>query len=684
MSDDRVERTKKEIVWWYEANRAFIPPFPSMQFAEMAATSIDLVKQITPSIRAITIETDAPSAYIDFLHGPRIILPRYYFSAEALDRLAGVKLGDDAKYVSLAMINGSLIHEALHGRFTHTSPDVLFERITSGRREDIVAKHLIEEFYMFLNVLEDFAIETLARNKLYSISASLNYALTIKNDFLFTPEGYQEQIKKYDKTFIGLFEVLVNLKNRNCDPYEIKTNKILDDALFDMMMVFLDISQLTGMLISDRADRVADFVLRLAASGIEKGPNKEQNTGKDGKASLSLDSGEGEGISKKSAGGSGEKSKDESEDVSKDDASNDKLDGESENEFETIDTRDDERTKSKTVSAQTMINTASTQAEIEAVEKSEHDQQAYKMANEFLNAVGDIIEARREKDSLIDFELDGRIVELDVFNTSSERSPTIPAINIDFKFIRDMMIARTHNEVPGEPKLRGAKIVNTRISRIATDGKIFGRQQHIELQKPIEVIIILDLSGSTFTRIKIDDIDATIADSEIEFSRAFFIALRQANIAVGVYAHSSMQNKGVDSPALVHIASYNLNGQSNTNFNERFIRAHQVRRGENYDGAIYRRVASKFSKRNSRKLIVVMSDGSPSGYGYSGEYAFRHTKNAIKEVRDSGIGMVCFSIGGVYEGNNRIFGREYNVDVRKGLQREFKRVVFGLFDKDRR
>jgi hypothetical protein len=614
----RVKRARTEIQWWYETFRQFVPPFGSTEFARTIAAGSDLAFEIAPAVQSVCIE-DTDTAYFSF-DDRRIHLPSYYVSYDGLSELVGADLGGFAKYVSLSLSNGTLVHEALHCRYTVETPKVALGKISSDCRHEIWQKGLFTAFYTVLNVFEDLAIEAMARNPKSGITNAVNEIVKIKNTFLLPREEFLRSIDEFDGSFDSLIRLIAGLKNTEnklseikhlLDPQDVKAlNAIMNQTPSDSAR------SLTASFTA-RAQHAAEFVLRHA-------------------------------------------------DICSDDTSQESPDsgGHDIGSYLPAITK---------LGAKYLSDREKSGAEHEPSPELVQTIQAYLVQHSEVYHVSQSPDARWE--SLL-----GRsIAEHDILDPEISLSETTNReahISPDLGFVRSLLIARTHNEIPGEPKNHGSRIVNTRLARIATDGKIFGSPMHVDLPKPLEVIVLVDMSGSTTQWVDYDGVNNRLVEFEVAFAKAFFEMLKQANITNSVYAHTSTHE--LNTPALFHIASFGMEGRSANQLEERFARMRMIPLKENYDGFIYKHIAQRFSRRPARKLLIVLSDGEPSGIGYRGSKARMHTQEVIAKLRKSGINVICLSVGnddGVVTKNNDIFGVAYNVDASKSLKAEFERVI---------
>lgn len=223
---------------------------------------------------------------------------------------------------------------------------------------------------------------------------------------------------------------------------------------------------------------------------------------------------------------------------------------------------------------------------------------------------------------------------------------------------------KARNTVPGRPMKSGNTLVGTRLYRIGSDGEVFTNMRKERADNETETVFLVDASGSMgllYTRV-------------VRAAYGAFVSLRQAGAAVAVYAHTGHPNDyGI--PAVYPVAGHKI-GPHTASADDAFARMLHINLNENYDGFAIEEMRGVFTRRSGRKLLVVLSDGQPSGRLYNGPSAFNHTKDAIRKLRRSGIDVIAISlVSSVKRMNDEIYGREYNIDGTKDLEAQFKKLI---------
>lgn len=271
-----------------------------------------------------------------------------------------------------------------------------------------------------------------------------------------------------------------------------------------------------------------------------------------------------------------------------------------------------------------------------------------------------------------------RIVELEQFGSYGSYAGgwTFDENLVDASFARYLKAIRTVNTAPGVAQPRGSMIVNTRLSRIASDGKIFSNRQVTDNRHgQMEVLIVMDMSGSTSNIVTTKSGKAAqIVELITSAGYSAFKALRAANIATTLFIHS-----GGDHPEIGRSLVYNMPGMKRSD--EAFKKqVSKVACRQNYDGVVYEKLAGEFTKRIGKKVMIVLSDGVPEAPDYNGSAAAAHTREVCKKLRKDGIAVICLSVGSkwVADKNAAIYGSEWTIDAENDPQDAIRKIVAAL------
>lgn len=248
------------------------------------------------------------------------------------------------------------------------------------------------------------------------------------------------------------------------------------------------------------------------------------------------------------------------------------------------------------------------------------------------------------------------------------------------KFIRHLKQITSVNTLIGNFDTRGRKMVNSRLHRISTDGKIFGQEYKAGSRKGVEISFLIDASGSMI-RHKDAGVywfgSADLHQSSVVLASMMADALSEIQIPSSVWHHSGLEHTH-SVPYVSLIQNNGINGKTRNN-DERLIGALHFDKNQNYDGFAITEICKRFTHSTSQKILITLSDGVPYGNHYTDDASFDHTQDAIKHARKSGIEVICISlVDSVRDKNNVLYGRKNNIDGTKNLGKELRRVIENL------
>lgn len=211
------------------------------------------------------------------------------------------------------------------------------------------------------------------------------------------------------------------------------------------------------------------------------------------------------------------------------------------------------------------------------------------------------------------------------------------------------------NRPYGEQRNRGTNIRN--LHRIATDSRIFAEPVAMNNYKPMQVIVLVDASGSMEHEVYGSGVTRLQAASGAALGAAY--GLSHAHCDVAVYAHTA-ELLGGSEVNIYRLKSFSepLNLVA-ARFGHMIVNENT---SQNRDGYAIRYIAKKFQDKRKRRLLIVISDGQPwASHGYMGEPAIQHTQEMVSKVRAEGIDILSISITEeAREANNRIYGSAWN------------------------
>lgn len=208
----------------------------------------------------------------------------------------------------------------------------------------------------------------------------------------------------------------------------------------------------------------------------------------------------------------------------------------------------------------------------------------------------------------------------------------------------------------------GRKICTTSLYR--PDKKIFINKQVEENIGQLAVTLLVDLSGSMYGK-------------RLHYAKLGAIQLvefcQRINVPISVYGHNDNGN--------LYIYNFlNFNSPKNKKYSLMNMRAG----GCNRDGLAVKFCCEQLSKREEKKMFVIISDGQPSSYGYGGFTAENDIHSIMKEYQKKGFIFVSASIGSDRENIRRIYGEKNVIDITdlsilpKTLTKVIKKQVMNL------
>ena len=171
------------------------------------------------------------------------------------------------------------------------------------------------------------------------------------------------------------------------------------------------------------------------------------------------------------------------------------------------------------------------------------------------------------------------------------------------------------------------------------DGTFFIRTQLPSEEQKLAVALLIDESGSMS--------DADRITHAMKTSIVLYDFCRSLGIPITIYGHST-------SGAGVELYSYAEFDSVSTSDCYRLL--DMSARGGNRDGAALRFVAEHLNQRpESKKLLILISDGQPADYGYYGTEAEADLRGIKKEYEKKGIILFAAAIGSDKENIKRIY-----------------------------
>lgn len=206
-------------------------------------------------------------------------------------------------------------------------------------------------------------------------------------------------------------------------------------------------------------------------------------------------------------------------------------------------------------------------------------------------------------------------------------------------FIRQLKDSRRGGKQTG--LLMGRRLDAHALHR--NDGKVFYKNALPNETPELAVALLLDESGSMG------------GDDRCTYARASAIILydfcQSLDIPMMVYGHSTSLNT---------VELYSYAEFDSFDHDDPYRMMDIGARRSNRDGAALRFVAEQLSKRPEPiKMLILVSDGQPADWGYSGSAAEEDLRGIKQEYQRKGILFVAAAIGSDKEAIERIYGESY-------------------------
>jgi len=602
----------------------------SRTFLEFAAKSLSFALDICGESTLKKIDFKVKESQTAYCSGDsfglEIVLPLFYFDEQALRILTNKEIAP--AIASIALVNGSTIHESLH--ITHTGNlnilnvfakmfgTVRFQRKYAKVFETLYALESClgkSNLYGVFNIIEDIYIEGLANEYHKKL-------LNAKNNIFFSQ-------KDFDSASVNVFageeppqDLLIFMKR-----IEFFANDIFDKLLGrDLVQQVRELRTKEHSRLTERAELAVDICMHFNNAELFK---DEYDKTKDVGASPFGEDGEDTDMVMKRL-----------------------MKGLSKEDIERLGKLLKPSKKTKRGGKPDKSSLELTKELAEDILSEELTKLSKREKNEFTKNTINLPEQ-------VDFYSNKILHRYGTSGRTLERSN-------GWGFIKELKVLRSTKTTAGEPRDKGSRIANHRLYRIATDNKIFASKTP-DRKRDVELIVLVDLSGSTDMR--------GLYERELCAAREIHNAAIQSRMRIATVCHSSFDS------SYAYWTVVGTKGMAAKNIqatDDRWNHTLNLSRSENYDGYVIDSVAKTlFTKRSSTKVLIVLSDGEPHGPGYTGGGAEDHTILQINNLRKSGHIVFCISLlGGVVSSNNRIYGKKWNIDASKGsIVQQFRKLV---------
>lgn len=172
----------------------------------------------------------------------------------------------------------------------------------------------------------------------------------------------------------------------------------------------------------------------------------------------------------------------------------------------------------------------------------------------------------------------------------------------------------------------------------SNDGKVFYNKKLPSEETKLALAVLVDESGS----MSCNDRETSARAASI----VLYDFCQALNIPLAMYGHTEERN----------VELYAYTEFDHPDKNDKFRIMDMSARSGNRDGAALRFVAERLSKRpEETKLLIIISDGQPAGYGYYGTEAEADLRGIKHEYKNKGVTMFAAAIGADKANIERIY-----------------------------
>lgn len=210
------------------------------------------------------------------------------------------------------------------------------------------------------------------------------------------------------------------------------------------------------------------------------------------------------------------------------------------------------------------------------------------------------------------------------------------------------------------------------------DRKIFQKKADPKRELDLSMMILVDRSGSTDTRIHHADFNTIVKlDEMLSYNAAVLHAMcEQLDIPCMVMGYRSDNLIRACDELEVYCAYEGCIPRSR-------LRMFSVGGdGCNRDGVFFRSATRIVEKRSEKiRIVLILSDGQPDADGYYGDLAYTDTRNAVVDMKRKGLYPIIAGVGRDAQRLQQLYGSEYFLDVsdpsqlQKKMEFVMKRIV---------
>jgi len=238
-----------------------------------------------------------------------------------------------------------------------------------------------------------------------------------------------------------------------------------------------------------------------------------------------------------------------------------------------------------------------------------------------------------------------RVVESEVQATDGSPAPPVPPdarpglilqVRRQFQRLRHRGLERLGGQLDGQEVDLEAAVAWAvdRLRGASPEDKVYLSRRLV--RREVAALLLIDLSGSTAEKL------VRPGPSILDTARESLIVLAEALAALGdsfgLFGFSGTGRSRVD---FLILKDFHEPWPARTR-----ARLNRLRPGQqNRDGAAIRHAAARLKAWPARqRILILLSDGRPDDYDYSGAYACADTRTALREARQSGLRTFCLTI----------------------------------------
>jgi hypothetical protein len=192
----------------------------------------------------------------------------------------------------------------------------------------------------------------------------------------------------------------------------------------------------------------------------------------------------------------------------------------------------------------------------------------------------------------------------------------------------DVNYDKKHDKIDS---LKCGKLSPQKIAEVpAGNMHIYHRVEEDQATKPFSVVILCDESGS---------MEGHGMNQQYSLVKTLYLAFSQIMPSENIFVFG---HTGISTPDV-----YIYQDKFNPGFEDNISDQRERELGENYDGPVLESIYERVRKQapNDNILMVVISDGSPSGHDYGGSFAVKELQRVVEKCKRDSFVIVGVGLG---------------------------------------